>query len=106
MVRETDLLPNRVFTFFTLRPIKGEERLRPDELRDYRKTHEFLGPCCLCPMKDSKLCFAEAAIHMPVIGRYAGEYVAECSKSQCGYLGLLFFLIVVKKKECSHTSTA
>jgi len=30
----------------------------------------------------------EAAIHIPVCGRYTEEYVAECARSQCGYLGL------------------
>ena len=33
-----------------------------------------------------------AAIHIPVFGRYAGEYVAECAGSQCGYLGLFISL--------------
>jgi hypothetical protein len=31
--------------------------------------------------------FTEAAIYVPVFGRYTGEYVAECAKSRCGYLG-------------------
>jgi hypothetical protein len=31
--------------------------------------------------------FTEAAMYVPIFGRYAGEYVAECAKSRCGYLG-------------------
>jgi hypothetical protein len=26
-------------------------------------------------------------MYIPVFGRYAGEYVAECANSRCGYLG-------------------
>ena len=75
------------------RPTTGEKRLKPDALRNYRNTHQFLGPCCLCPLKfgplkkDGEPCFAEAAIYMPGVGRYEGEYIAECAKSRCGYLG-------------------
>jgi len=32
--------------------------------------------------------FMEAAIHIPVGRLYAGEYIAECAKSKCGYLDL------------------
>jgi hypothetical protein len=28
--------------------------------------------------------FTEAAMYVPIFGRYAGEYVAECAKSRCG----------------------
>jgi len=31
--------------------------------------------------------FTEAVIYIPVFGCYAGEYIAECTSSQCGYLG-------------------
>ena len=61
-------------------------------LHNYRKTHQFLGPCCLCslltPLREDSH-FTEAAIYVPVFGRYAGEYVAECARSHCGYLGQL-----------------
>jgi hypothetical protein len=74
------------------RPVEGERRVPPDALRSYRETHEFLGPCCFCPLlgtqRGIERRFVEAAIHVPVVGRYAGEYVAECTKSRCGYLGM------------------
>ena len=91
------------FIFFIPRPTEGEKHLKPDVLHKYRESHTFLGPCCLCPLrfgplkKDGEPCFVEAAIYMPSVGHYAGEYVAECSKSRCGYLGLSLFSIKAKK---------
>jgi hypothetical protein len=69
----------------------------PDALRSYRETHKFLGPGCLCPLLGTERGiergrFVEAAIHIPVSGHYAGEYVAECVGSQCGYMGLFISL--------------
>jgi len=72
------------------RPVEGNERVRPDALHNYRETHQFLGPCCLCPLLmlvSGEYHFTEAAMYVPIFGRYAGEYVAECAKSRCGYLG-------------------
>ena len=31
--------------------------------------------------------FTEAAVYVPLYGRFAGEFVAECATSQCGYVG-------------------
>jgi hypothetical protein len=63
-----------------------------DTLRSYHETHEFLGPGCFCPLlgmqRGIEHWFVEAAIHVPVVGHYAGEYVTECAKSRCSYLGL------------------
>jgi hypothetical protein len=74
------------------RPVEGERRVTPDALRSYRKTQNFLGPCCLCPLlgigRGIEHKFVEAAIHIPHYGRYVGEYVAECINSRCGYIGL------------------
>ena len=66
--------------------------MRPDALHNYRKTHQFLGPCCLCPLLtrlSGESPFTEAAMYVPIFGCHAGEYVAECAKSRCGYLGKL-----------------
>jgi hypothetical protein len=79
-------------SYCSCRPVEGEKRVTPDALRSYRNTQKFLGPCCLCPLlgtgRGIEHQLVEAAIHIPVLGRYAGEYVAECVKSRCGYLGL------------------
>jgi len=79
------------------RPVEGERCVPPDALCSYRETHKFLRPCCLCPLlrmergiKHDR--FVEAAIHIPLFGCYAKEYVAECTGSQCGYLGLFISL--------------
>lgn len=72
------------------RPVNGHKLVPPSNLRDYRDHHQFLGPSCLCPLLgplEETLVFKEAAIYMPVFGPYAGEHVAECRESRCGYLG-------------------
>ncbi|KAF8233241.1 hypothetical protein L208DRAFT_1267589 [Tricholoma matsutake] len=64
--------------------------ISPDMLHNYHESHQFLGPCCLCllfaPVRKEPT-FTEAAIYIPVTGCYQGEYVAECAKSWCSYLG-------------------
>jgi hypothetical protein len=64
--------------------------VEPSELRNYRDTHQYCGPGCLCPLFEPlsrQPVFTEAAIYLTTIGRYKGEYVAECAKARCGYLG-------------------
>lgn len=87
------------------RPVQGKKRMAPDAFRDHRETHQFLGPCCLCPLLEPRKVephFTEAAIYVSAFGRYAGEYVAECAKSQCGYLGRSPFSMNLKIEEGSH----
>ena len=72
------------------RPVERNERVRPDALNNHRETHQFFGPCCLCLLLTTlsgESHFTEAAMYVPICGRYAGEYVAECAKSHCGYKG-------------------
>jgi len=72
------------------RPVHARKRVVPSALRDYREYYQFLGPSCLCPLLQrvsEEPAFTEAAIYIPVFGRFAGEYVAECANSRCGYLG-------------------
>jgi hypothetical protein len=62
----------------------------PDQLVHYRETHQFLGPGCLCPLLapvTKEATFIEAAIYVPMFGYYKGEYVAQCAKNRCGYVG-------------------
>lgn len=86
--------------FLICRPVEEGFRLEPDHLRSYRDSHQFLGPCCLCPLvkgplkKEGNYCFVEAAIYLRVSGRYAGEYVIECCKGRCGYLGRFLHSII------------
>lgn len=72
------------------RPVHGTERVTPDAWHIYRKNHQFLGPCCLCPLLQplsQEPRYTEAAIYLPLRGRYKGEWVAECAEGRCGYLG-------------------
>lgn len=72
------------------RPVKEGVRVTPEELRQYRDTHQYLGPGCLCPLLEpisEERVFREAAIYLSALGRYKGEWVAECAMSRCGYLG-------------------
>ena len=90
------------------RPVQGEKRVTPSKLRNYRESHQFLGPCCLCPFLEPLKVdprFTEAAIYMPVHGRYAGEYVAECAESRCGYIGWSAFAKRIEER-CSQTMIA
>lgn len=71
------------------RPSDGEKRVEPSSLEDYRRTHEFLGPCCLCPLfePEGRTIFTEASLCIAPSGQFCGEYVAQCAKGACGYLG-------------------
>ena len=62
----------------------------PSELCQYWSAHQYQGPGCLCPLLaplSQKRVFTEAAIYLTILGLYKGEYVAQCAKSRCGYLG-------------------
>ena len=76
------------------RPMNQQERVPPSELREHRQSHEFLGPCCLCPLfvPNGKRVFTEAAMFIAASGPFSGEYVAQCAKGECGYLGQSPFL--------------
>lgn len=79
------------------RPKVGERRIHPADLRDYRREHQFLGPGCLCPLLQNlseEPDFTEAAIYIPVFGRYGGEYVAACANNRCGYVGQYNFVFM------------
>ena len=79
-------------SYCSCRPVEGERHVMPDALRSHHKTQKCLGPCCLCPLLGTERGiehqFVEAAIYILLFGCYTGEYVAECTKSRCGYLGL------------------
>ena len=69
------------------RPVKADgQRIPPEKLLQYRKTHEYLGPGCLCPLLEPLTGYKEAAIYLTVDGLYKGEYVAECADDRCDYL--------------------
>jgi hypothetical protein len=84
---------------FLRRPMRDSVHVSPDKWRDYRENHEFLNPSCLCALfqpQGEVLCYTEAAIYLPVMGLYSGEWVAECVKGRCGYLGKSLFPLALK----------
>jgi hypothetical protein len=96
MVRLDTLTFARSVDSFLRRPTRDSVRVSPDKWRDYRENHEFLNPSCLCallqPQGEGKIvCNTEAAIYLRPYGRYKGEWVAECAKGCCGYLGRSLF---------------
>jgi hypothetical protein len=71
------------------RPVNdNEQRIQPSDLEDHRRSHQFLGPCCICPATDEHQPeFVEATIRVMRTGHFAGKYVASCASDACGYLG-------------------
>ena len=72
------------------RPLDCSRRIHPSAWCDYRITHQFIGPCCLCPLSvlnSEDLVYTEAKICVTSTGTYAGEYIVECARSRCRYLG-------------------
>ena len=62
------------------------------------KSNEFLGPGCFCSVfvpRDQAV-FTEAAIFILTSGPFSGEYVAQCAKGECGYLGQSCFLLKIE----------
>jgi hypothetical protein len=80
------------------RPLDGHQRVPPSLWRDYRESNEFLGPGCFCSVfvpRDQAV-FTEAAIFISTSGPFSGEYVAQCAKGECGYLGQSCFLLKIE----------
>lgn len=68
------------------RPIADTgERVPPSDLSNYRVTHEFQGPYCLCACDAIGTDYTESMICVIVGGQFSGEYVASCATETCGY---------------------
>ncbi|KAI0374581.1 hypothetical protein BV20DRAFT_1048641 [Pilatotrama ljubarskyi] len=66
------------------------ERVTPDELVTHRLTHKFLGPGCMCALRNPTAdAFVEASIFCVERGAHTGEWVAACASSACKYFVLL-----------------
>jgi hypothetical protein len=69
------------------RPVTEDgQRVTPSDLADYRITHQFRAPSCLCGCKTNNASYAETAIYIAKDGPYSGEYVVGCASDSCGYL--------------------
>ncbi|TEB15351.1 hypothetical protein FA13DRAFT_1721217 [Coprinellus micaceus] len=63
------------------------QRIAPDMLEAYQKSHEFRAPCCLCAFIEGKA-YSKSEIGIVDGGRatvLTGQYVALCSSRRCGY---------------------
>jgi hypothetical protein len=71
------------------RPVEGEERVPPELWHQYREKHEFLFPCCFCGIFVTKdqVVYTEAAVFISTSRPFSSQYVAQCAKGECGYLG-------------------
>jgi hypothetical protein len=75
------------------RPLNGQGQVTPSLLQEHCRSHRFLGPCCLCPLfeLEGQAIFAEAAMYVATSGPFSREYIAQCAKGECGYLGQSLF---------------
>jgi hypothetical protein len=78
---------------------RARERVTPADLGDYRKSHKFRAPSCLCASDGIDAVYTESAIFMAVGGEHSGEYLAVCAMGRCGYT---IFLDSVFKKPGLH----
>jgi hypothetical protein len=64
---------------------KNNERIPIFHLVEYRDTHCFEYPCCLCAELAGAV--TESAIYIAGSGLYRGFWVASCARELCGYFG-------------------
>jgi hypothetical protein len=70
------------------RPVTQEgSRIPPSDFDSHRVNHIFRAPCCLCAADSPGIVYTECALYMPLMGEYAGEYVAGCPYERCGFIG-------------------
>ncbi|KAJ3518698.1 hypothetical protein NMY22_g13547 [Coprinellus aureogranulatus] len=90
---------------------KTGEKVSPGMLEAFRRTHEFRGPCCFCPLIDGSDRYEETFIGITETFHpekdlhrgLTGEYVAICSRQRCGYflrLELFYSLDSLKTQAC------
>lgn len=80
------------------RPVVEASRVTPCNLPSHRATHRFVGPCCLCPLflPNSGGLYIEASMSYETSGIWSGQFVAKCSRNECGYFGELTILLSIR----------
>src|ERR1700722_19095520 len=64
------------------------ECVTPSDLNDHHRSHQFLGPGCLCSLMDmDQPPFVECALYQSTASCFSGKYVASCAQDICGYFG-------------------
>ncbi|KAJ7437911.1 hypothetical protein B0H11DRAFT_2359297 [Mycena galericulata] len=66
-------------------PVENGARVPPSEFDEYRRTHKFTFPCCLCALHDPTNTITESAVFLVTSGTLAGQYVAACANGVCKY---------------------
>jgi hypothetical protein len=86
------------------RPVnEAGERVSPSNLLEYRRTHDFKGPCCLCAsLYADENAYTEASIFLAKSGPCTGKYVAACATGLCRYWGesILNMVPIVYLRKC------
>ena len=79
---------------FAQRPVDDAgERVTPSDLLEYRNSHDFRGPSCMCASLDlDTAAYTESAIFVATCGPSTGKYVAACATGQCRYWGTSILL--------------
>lgn len=69
------------------RPLdESGNRLKPADFNEYRKSHYFRGPLCLCSLKfENQTADVEAPVYVAKSGICLGEYVSSCAQNNCDY---------------------
>lgn len=78
------------------RPVEDGQRVAPSEFNEYRRSHDFRNPACLCSAHElDPNHVAESAVFMVRSGTLSGEYVAACARGVCKYWGESFLAIIL-----------
>ena len=76
---------------FTYRPVLNGHCVPPSEFSEFRRTHIFRYPSCLCAMASPDgSAVMESVIFISTSPGLVGKYVTACMKKQCKYFGMLF----------------
>jgi hypothetical protein len=89
--------------YYYYRPVdENGARVPPSDLYQYRNTHDFRFPCCICPASQqppiddqlqAAIQYKEARVFREQEGPYSSEWVAVCVAGACEYFRKFFYSI-------------
>jgi hypothetical protein len=87
--RESVVCQSPLMPSSSVRPVNDlGERVTPCSLLEYRQSHQFQTPSCLCALLGlDTVSYTESAIFLAKSGPTTGQYVAACATGQCRYWG-------------------